>query len=203
MQKSRSDTQKSWKNKDVRNLIQQRRSERNPYLRSCLSKELRKTSRQEMRKWKTMRAHAILQKFENLNDLQKLREVPRKSSSNDAPENDVFADFLAHIYSSDAMELTWDVNLIQQISEFSFCELLDAINDMRNGKAEDKNGMALEMIKYASHDCHLHLLNAYNMILRDVQVDDQWYGTTSRMLPKSGDLKDPGKWRPIAVLPIL
>ena len=91
-----------------------------------------------------MRAHTILQKFENLNDLQKLREVPRKSSPKDAPENDVFADFLAQIYSSDAMELTWDVNLIQQISEFSFCELLDAINDIRNGKAEDKNGMALE-----------------------------------------------------------
>ena len=71
-----------------------------------------------------MRAHAILQKFQNLNDLQKLRDVLRKSSSNDAPENDVFADFLADIYSSDAMELTWDVNLIQQISEFSFCELL-------------------------------------------------------------------------------
>ena len=59
------------------------------------------------------------------------------------------------------------------------------------------------MIKYASHDCHLHLLNAYNKILRDVQIDDQWYDTIFRMLPKSGDLKDPGNWRPIAILPIL
>ena len=94
-QESRSDIQKPWINKDVRSLIQQRRDEHNPHRRSYLSKELRKKIRQEMRKWKTMRAHAILQKFENLNDLQKLREVPRKSSPKDDHENDVFADFLA------------------------------------------------------------------------------------------------------------
>ena len=43
----------------------------------------------------------------------------------------------------------------------------------------------------------------YNSILATGQIPPNWHVTVFHMLPKSGDLKDPSNWRPIAILPIV
>eukprot|EP00973_Karenia_brevis_P049700 6900361-Karenia_brevis.AAC.1 len=55
---------KPWQNQDIRRMIQNRRSERDYTRRKALSRDIHKKVRQELRKWKTMRAQSILQKFE-------------------------------------------------------------------------------------------------------------------------------------------
>ena len=47
---------------------------------------------------------------------------------------------------------------------------------------------------------HQRLAETYNHMLRQGTFEPDWYHTVLTMLPKSGDLTDPGNWRPIAVL---
>ena len=71
---------------------------------------------------------------------------------------------------------------------------------MANARCADEAGVVSEMIKYGSDLLHQRLAETYNHMLRQGTFEPDWYHTVLTMLPKLGDLRDPGNWRPIAVL---
>jgi len=71
---------------------------------------------------------------------------------------------------------------------------------MANARCPDESGVVAEMIKYGSDMLHQSVADTYNHMLQQGVFEPDWYHTIFTMLPKSGDLSDPGNWRPIAVL---
>eukprot|EP00973_Karenia_brevis_P006575 894252-Karenia_brevis.AAC.1 len=74
---------------------------------------------------------------------------------------------------------------------------------MSNGKAADNHNIIIEMIKMGNSLLHDRILQCFNEILDNSIIDENWYTTIFRMLPKQGDLNLISNWRPIAILPIL
>lgn len=82
-------------------------------------------------------------------------------------------------------------------------DLTTAIKRLRNRRGSDMRHIVAEMIKYADAFVYQALLDAYNKILTDGTIPDDWHVTVFTMLPKHGNLNDASNWRPIAILPIL
>ena len=77
----------------LRTLIYQRRHCRDNLERRNLSKAISKVSRQELRRWRTLWADHLLQRFRNTKYLQKVNIDPIQNKA--CPiDDDSFADFL-------------------------------------------------------------------------------------------------------------
>ena len=67
-------------------------------------------------------------------------------------------------------------------------------------RCKDKAGICLEMITNGGDELHTCLVEVYNSMLQNGQMDPEWKETIFTLLPKKGDLTNPGNWRPVAVL---
>ena len=92
---------------------------------------------------------------------------------------------------------------IQQVPLFDTQEFSAALKYMKKGRGPDTFGITLEMIKFGSPLLHTVLVDMFNDMLLRGYLDLSWHNTIFQMLPKSGDLKDPSNWRPIAILPVI
>ena len=74
------------------------------------------------------------------------------------------------------------------------------LQHMAKNKSGDKSGLTLEMYLHGGHSVCVQLANIYNTVLSTGQFPDNCYESHFSLLPKGGDLNDPGNWRPIAML---
>eukprot|EP00973_Karenia_brevis_P048701 6757970-Karenia_brevis.AAC.1 len=74
---------------------------------------------------------------------------------------------------------------------------------MKDGKAKDKQGIVVEMIKHGGETLRTMILQLFNDILDMRQVPSAWRETRLVVLFKKGDPKLASNYRPIAILPIL
>ena len=153
--------------------------------------------------WKTKWTEYLLQKFENIKYLQKIKSVPIRSSAC-AIDAEEFATFLGTLFSSSSLLTTIDEDkkMIQYIPMFTLDELERALKAMSNLRSADEDGIVVEMIKYANIQFEEASVIFFNQICMDWTCDESWHNTILQMLPKDGDLKELSNWRPIALLPI-
>jgi hypothetical protein len=83
-------------------------------------------------------------------------------------------------------------------------ELRRAMQQLKNGKAADSNGIVAEMLKFGGRRLQTTLLNLFNSVLQpDAPTPSSWKHTVIKVLHKSGDRQLPNNYRPIATIPIL
>ena len=123
---------------------------------------------------------------------------------------DVFATFYEDLYRCRPTDETADNTInhshdhVQDIPPFSFEEISDAINQLRNGKCKDTTGLIAEMLKAGGPLLHSQLQQLYNdVIAQDNVPPSQWRQTTISVIYKSGDPQLPNNYRPIAIIPLL
>ena len=107
---------------------------------------------------------------------------------------------MTSIFESDEPPMVFDLSYIRRIAPFSLEELQVALKPMSRGRCKDKAGICLEMITNGGDELHTCLVEVYNSMLQTGQMDPEWKETIFTLLPKKGDLTNPGNWRPVAVL---
>ena len=128
------------------------------------------------------------------------------------PGPDEFANFLENVFASETgfgspyylkslvreMETTgfWDVE------PFTMVELKNVLKHLRRNKCADSNGIVAECFVYGSLELQKHLLRLFDLMLVGGHVEERWNHTTFSMILKSGDLTNPGNWRPLPILNI-
>ena len=91
-----------------------------------------KTSRQELRKWRTLWADFLLEKSRNTKHLQKINIDPIKRKACPIDDDDDFADFLQTLYAapSEETQREWNYDL-SIIPPFSIIDLEKALINYR------------------------------------------------------------------------
>ena len=108
--------------------------------------------------------------------------------------------YFGEVYASEHAPLQVDRYALARVPPFTADEVKRAARRMANARCADEAGLVSEMITYGSDLLHQRLADRYSQMLRQGTFEPDWYRTVLTMLPKSGDLTDPGNWRPIAVL---
>ena len=95
-------------------------------------------------------------------------------------------------------------NTNNKVPELTMKELRRAMQQVKNGKAADSNGIVGEMLKFGGHRLQTTLLNLFNSVLQpDAPTPSSWKHSVIKVLHKSGDRQLPNNYRPIATIPIL
>ena len=195
---------KPWDSQDIKELRYARKHAPNQQERSRLSKLIRKMVRQKLRKWQSEQVEQVLQEFEKLQRIEHLQRAPIiRTKCMDEVEPESFAELLRSVYESESTPNVVNREQIQQVPLFDLEEFSDVLKHMKTGRGPDTYGITLEMVKLGSPMLHTVLLDMFNDMLLRGYLDPSWHNTIFQMLPKSGDLKDPSNWRPIAILPVI
>ena len=174
--------------------------------RRDLSKQIQKEVKKQMQKAKSAKVRSKLEEFKHLNDLHAIHKFPvtkrmGHDSTVEVPQS--AADFLTNIFKADEpANATADLSDLKHIPLIHRTELSAAMRRMSRGKCRDKAGIALEMILHGGPGAERCLTDIFNKMLEDGFQDTGWQNTFFTLLPKSGDLSDPGNWRPIAILSV-
>jgi len=122
-------------------------------------------------------------------------------------DTEEYVDFYTSV--DDFVQSLSDEHIDNSVDESSFMdseitehELLEAINNMKLGKAPGYCGLTLEFFKNAPPLCIEMLLKLYNVVLQTGIYPDQWtYGV---ILPifKKGNSNKPENYRPITLLEV-
>ena len=113
------------------------------------------------------------------------------------------AEFLANIFrTEDPHKFQGSTVEHAKVKPFEVKEVEDAARAMARGKSKDKGGITLEMILHGGRPAFEALTRIFNDMLVKGFEDTNWHITFFNLLPKSGDLLQPGNWRPIAILPV-
>ena len=192
---------KPWLSARVQELIANRRATRNSAERARISKDIRKETRKGMRQYQTRVTEIVLQRFRGLDRIEHVRRQPViRSSPMEFVKPERFADYFEDVYASSHEPLLVDRAALAEVPPFTAEEIKRAACHMSNAKCADEAGVVAEMVKHGSDLLHQRLADAYNRMLQEGTFEPDWHHTVLTMLPKSGDLTDPGNWRPIAVL---
>ena len=122
-----------------------------------------------------------------------------------------FANFLENVFASEIGFESRDLkSLVREmettgfgdVEPFTMVDLQNALKNLRRNKCADSYGIVAKCFVYGSLELHEHLLRLYNLMLVDGHVEERWKHTTFSMIPRSGDLTNPGNWRPLAILNI-
>ena len=181
-------------------LRQKRSTCRDQNQKKQLSKVIQQLVRAELRKVKSERVASKLREFKDLGDLHSVHRLPTKKTMQSHQPPDNMGDFMGKLFRSDGSQIAFQPEVIRSISPILLSELTRALKQMSKGKCCDKASICLEMIAHGGMALHQCLVQLYNNILKTGQIESSWKETFFTMLPKSGDLGDPGNWRPIAVL---
>ena len=190
-------------NHDVQALIAQRRVTRDATERRSLSKRILQKVRALKRIYQTRQLEATLTEFRGVRDLWRKFDSPVLKQKCDI-DSDTFANSLAEIYENPTQHdyPEYDPASMEQIRPIDLPELKSAIAGLANGKSADEDGAVIELLKSASDDFLMLLLEQYNSVLANFEPDPKWLEVLFQMLPKSGNLQNPQNWRPIAILDI-
>ena len=192
-------TCKPWLSARVQKLIAARRAARSRAERASISKDIRKETRKGMRRYRTRIAEIVLQQFRGLDRIKHVHRQPVTATARTEPiKPECFADYFEEVYASTHAPLQVDRSALARVPPFTADEVKRAARRMANARCADEAGVVSEMIKYGSDLLHQRM--TYNHVLRQGTFEPDWYHTMLTTLPKSGDLTDPGNWRPIAVL---
>ena len=86
----------------------------------------------------------------------------------------------------------------------SLTELQYAIRKLKLGKAPGIDSLPPEAFKAMYTTSKSHLLHLLTLYWTNPEWDTKdWHSIILTLIPKSGDLSDPNKWRPISLLPIM
>ena len=118
--------------RELKDLIRQRRECVDSNSRRELSKKISKLTRKESRAWKSKWSEYLLGQFRNTKYLQRIKDMPRQSST--CPiESDVFRNFLEKLYDSpDVPSSDIDKSVLRTTTPFTIDELNMAINTLSN-----------------------------------------------------------------------
>ena len=192
---------KPWLSARMQELIAARHAARSRAERANISKDIRKETREGMRRYRTRFAKIVLQQFRGLDRIERVHRQPVTAiGPTEAVKPECFADYFEEVYASTHAPLQVDRSALARVPPFTADEVKRAACRMANARCADEAGVVSEMIKYGSDLLHQRLAETYNHMLRQGTFEPDWYHTVLTMLPKSGDLTDPGNWRPIAVL---
>ena len=196
-------------------LLAERRRTRSKSQRAKLSKSIRKHLRRALREQRNGRIEHVLDEFKDLDRLTHHARAPvhpcSTTKDEECPGPDEFATFLENIFASEigfesprlkTLVREMKASGLRDIEQFTMVELQDALKHLRRNKCADSNGIVAECFVYGSLELHEHLLRLFNLMLVDGNVEERWKQTTFSMIPKTGDLTNPGNWRPLAILNI-
>ena len=203
-----------WEKEDFRALLRERRHCKNALEKARTSKLVRKQLRFHMRQRRNAKLNEILSEFRDLGRLNVIHEegMKRQQSTSEQPSPDDCADLFEDIFASEtdshdplvhACPQPFDENLVDEsVPIFQSAELLLALQQLRQGKFADSDGLVLETFSDAGAQLHQCLLDIYNKMPAKNEWDPTWYHTIFTMLPKPGDTSLAQNWRPIAVLKV-
>jgi len=200
----------TWKSQHMKDLLTQRRLATCTLHRRQITKKLNHELRKCLRKARAEKAKRVLTKFQNLDQLLAIQTMPvLKVAADQTPAPPIFAKFLEDIYKAEQPEVSEleqlsidmrELSTEENVPPITKEELLGACRNIKNGKAGDATFLVIEMIKYGPRCLHELLCHMLNHMLKDMAFPKSWYETSLTMIPKKGNLADPGNWRPIAVL---
>ena len=82
-------------------------------------------------------------------------------------------------------------------------EVKSAIRTLRNGKAAGIDQITAEMLKADVEQTSLELTNTFQLIWEKETVPSQWTKGLICKIPKKGNLQDCGNWRGVTLLPLV
>ena len=157
-----------------------------------------------MRRYQTRIAEIVLQRFSRLDEIPHVHLQPvERAWPTEVVPPDRFAEHFQASDSSPNEPLQFDIAVVAEVPPITAREVEVAARRRANARCADEAGIVAEMLKHASRKLHEALAEQYNRMLHTCRAESGWHHVVFTMLPKSGDLKDPGNWRPIAVLRVL
>lgn len=161
----------------------------------------------------------ILSEFKGLKNIAAIKGATRKQSIQAVQDQmgtlkteteeiaEVFASFYERLYTGDANQQTQDENLFEvakPVEATSLEEVLDALRGMKRDRAKDVSGVVAEMLKDASQDLLLAVVNLFNDVLSlRSPPPSTWKKTKLIVLFKKGNPQLASNYRPISILSIL
>ena len=182
------------------NLRAKRRSCRNASELTDVSKQIQKEVRKDLRKLKSEKVRRKLEAFKNLSELHSVHRLPVVKARTQTKPPETMGEFMAETFRSSNGSPNYSNTMIAQLPLVTLPELNQALRRMSRGRCSDRSGGALEMIVCGGHLIQQCLVNSYNLFLQTGNMEADWWHTFFTLLPKGGDVNDPGNWRPIAVL---
>ena len=183
----------------LKSLRKERRLCKNAERRKEISKIIQKRMRQQLRTIKTNKVVETLTSFKHISDSYVFHRLPVTKSRVWIEIPKTMGEFRESMFQSNAREVPFTLECIRNIPSICLEELQTALKQMSRGRCKDKAGICLEMIIDAGSPLQNCLAHAYNGIIRTGEMDPEWKNTFFTLLPKKGDLTNPGNWRPIAV----
>ena len=212
--------------KQIREKILQRRAiYRSTNISACekrarckdICKEVQKLQRQRSNAQRHQKIAAILDSFRGLRQIARINRVQRNTRIASIVNKhgqtvterksivDVFAKFYEDLYAR-RTPTDYGAAVVDEDAQivFTMAELIDALKRMKNGKAQDDQGVVAEMIKHGSEELWQLILDLFNDVLSPImEPPDSWRHSRLVVLFKKDDPKLPKNYRPIAILPIL
>lgn len=186
-----------WDSEELQLLRARRRSAESPGERKVISKLIWRTTRQQLRRHRTMEGEKKLQEFSKLESLQRAHLYPIQKKHTLGPNLEACAKLLQQVYTT---ENAVDYSNTCNVPTFTIDELKQALRKMRKGRCDDKDGINLEMFLHSGPE-HLEslLVCLYNVLVQDT-LPSSWRETFFSLLHKGGCVEDVKECRPIAIL---
>ena len=180
-----------------------------------MNTNIRKHLRRALREQRNGRIQHVLEEFKDLDRLTHHARAPihpcftKKKEEYNGP--DEFANFFENIFASEIGFESPDLkSLVREmaatgfgdVEPFTMVQLQNALKHLRRNKCADSNGIVAECFVSGSLELHERLFRLFNLMLAGGHVEEKWKHTTFSMIPKPGDLANPGNWRPLAILNI-
>ena len=185
--------------------------------RSECTKLIRKEVRAIKRETRRSKIGIILHEYRNLKHIsgiktRKQQELIPSMLTKDGQEvherqsiADVFASFYGELYGDEQRkDMETECSVADRIVDFSLDELKVALKSLKSGKSADENRICAEMLKYGGEKLCMVMLEQFNRIIKpSSSIPKDWSKTIIKVLHKSGDVRLPQNYRPIATIPLL
>ena len=90
------------------------------------------------------------------------------------------------------------------LREIQYATFFKALQTIPTHRAPGLDGISAEMLKLAKHFLAPKILKLFNLVIKSGDFPDQWkLGKVVALYKNNGDVKDPGNYRPITLLPIM
>jgi len=201
----------------VQRLFAERRAASDGDERKELTKKLWRALRDERTLKHEQRLTQALEANKGAKELLKLVSLPvrsrrvlamkdckghRKTLRSDIAK--VFADFYAQLYGVSSAFPQPDIPAETPFEAVTLEEIVQALKQLKSGKACAEDGLLAEMLKAGSEKLHKKIAQAFSLLLEGgTQVPEDWFINKLVVLFKKGDKELPKNYRPISIVPIM
>ena len=120
----------------------------------------------------------------------------------DAPSPEELTNFLESVFRSNLPPEKLSPVTGFDIPPFTLDEIRKAVGKLKHRRCPDPCGIVAEMFRFANDEILVCLMDIFNRMIHSGVLESNWQSTLFTMLFKSGEKKDPGNWRPVALLHI-